>query len=239
MLNQENFKSLICSKWEKLSAIDFNYYDSEKKDSKKLTLIDFKKNLVEVSKNKKIVINSGHFIPNNNDYEDIGKNPSKTWRLGCELIRKLKDNDIDASVSLMLNDIDLTIEARKIIFERYLMIPDKFLKIISKNKLLIDDVFRCGWNNEIIFSEKKLSNRLTHLIQRGKLKKKYVFANNYCVSALVMYFLDLIEHGVDISVFIMPKCAWHNYKNAVDLFEKLNGKKLQHICYLETPNCFL
>lgn len=239
MLNQENFKSLICSKWEKLSAIDFSYYDSEKDDARELSLNDFRKKLIGLAKNKKVVINSGHFIPNNDDYEDIGKNPAKTWRLGCELVKKLKDKKIDGSISLMLNDIDLTSEAKKVIFEKYLRMPEKFLKIINKNKLSTDDIFRCGWNNDIIFTEKKLSNRLEHLIRRGKLKKKYVLANNYCVSALVMYFLDLIERGVDISVFIMPKCAWHNYKNAVDLFEKLNGKKLQHICYLETPNCFL
>lgn len=239
MLNPKNFKGPPCSKWKELNTMNFNYFDSQKKENKTKSPKELKTSLLELKKEKKVAINAGHFIPNNDNWEDIGKNPKKTWQLGCELIETLKNNNLKAKISLMLNDIDLTTEARGILFNKQIEMPKSFLEIMKKSNLSKKNILHCGWNNEEIFTEKKLSNRLDHLIKRKKIDEKYKNARNYCVSALTMYFLDLLDQKIDISIMIIPKCAWANYKKAVDFFEKTNKGELKHICYLETPNCFL
>ncbi|MFW6283663.1 MAG: hypothetical protein ACOC1P_06465 [Minisyncoccales bacterium] len=138
----------------------------------------------------------------------------------------------------MLNDIELTNESRKKVFENNIHLPKKFKEILEKNKLTKEDVLHCGWNKEIIFTEKKLSNRIEHLIRRNKIDNNYEEADDYCVSALTMYYLDLIEQNIDISIFILPKCGWANFERSIKLFKKLNKSKLDHIAYFETPNCF-
>lgn len=189
--------------------------------------------------NEKVVINGGHFIPNSDDYEDIGKNPIKTWTKACQLTKSLKEKGIDVKISLMLNDIDLTNESRKIIFENHMEIPKKYKKIMKKENLSKEDILHCNWNKEIVYTEKKLSNRMEHLIKRKKIGKEYEIANNYCVSALSMYYLDLIEQGIEVHIFILPKCGWNNIKISLDIFKKLKNLKLQNILYLETSNCFI
>jgi hypothetical protein len=238
MLNQNNFKSPICIKWKELSKLDFNYVNSITNKKSVINFKQFSDEILQDLKNKNVVVNGGHFIPNSDDYEDIGKNPIKTWILACKLVKHLKENEINAKISLMLNDIELTNDSRKKVFENHIHLPKKFEEILEKNKLSEKDVLQCCWNQEIIFTEKKLSNRIEHLIRRNKIDKNYEEADDYCVSALTMYYLDLIEQKIDVSIIIMPKCGWPNFERSIKLFTKLNKHKFYHIAYFETPNCF-
>ena len=222
MLNKNNLRIPICSKWEELSKIKFNYQNFEEKMKKEITLECFKEEILKSVKGKKVVINAGHFIPNSEDYEDTGKNPLRTWKIGCELVRYLKSNKVDAKISLMLNDIELITDSRKVIFEKHLHLPKSFSKILNENKLTKKDILRCHWNDDEIYTEKRLSNRMEHLIKRNKLDKKYQKADSHCVSALIMYYLDLLEQGINTSVFIAPKCTHLILEKSIKLFTKFN-----------------
>ena len=216
----------------------FDAWDGKPEKKEQANFKVFSNKVVKYLKNKSIVVNAGHFIPNSDDYEDIGRNPTKTWSLGCQLVKSLKEKNINAKISLMLNDIGLTKKSRKIIFKK-IQLPKKFKRILKKHGLTEKDVLPCGWNKEVNFTEKKLSNRIEHLIRRNKINKKYEKADNYCISALVMYYLDLIEQKIDTSIFILPKCSWQNFQQSINLFRKLNKSKLDHIAYFETSNCFI
>ncbi|MFW6283662.1 MAG: hypothetical protein ACOC1P_06460, partial [Minisyncoccales bacterium] len=92
MLNQNNFKSPICTKWKELSKLDFNYYNSITNKKSEINFEQFSDEILQYLKNKNVVVNGGHFIPNSDDYEDIGRNPIKTWTLACKLVKHLQGN---------------------------------------------------------------------------------------------------------------------------------------------------
>ncbi|MCK5176649.1 MAG: hypothetical protein KAQ92_02900, partial [Candidatus Aenigmarchaeota archaeon] len=151
--------------------------------------------------------------------------------------KKLKDSKIDAKLSLIINDIDLTNESRKNFFDNHIKLPEKYIEIMHNKDLNKNDIQHCGWNKDIIYTQKKLSNRIEHLIRRRKINQKYEEAHDYCVSALIMYYSDLIEQGINVSIFILPKCSWLSLKSSIDLFQKTSKSKLIHRSYFETNNC--
>ena len=237
MLNLKNLKHPICTKWKELCKIDFNAYIAETDKKRSILFNDFSEKVSLSLKQKNVVVNGGHFIPNSDDYEDIGENSIKTWTLACQLVKKLKDSKINAKISLIINDIGLTNESRKIIFDNHIKLPEKYIEHMYNNGLNKTDIQHCGWNNDSIYSQKKLSNRIEHMIRRRKINQKYEEVHDYCVSALIMYYLDLIEQEMDVSFFISPKCAWLNLKSSIDLFQKTSKSKLIHRFYFETNNC--
>jgi len=240
MFNFEYSKKPICTKWkEKHKFINYNFFDSKIYKFGKVRFDEFKDYLKNNCKNKKVVVTGGHFIPNPKDYDHISKNPTKTWVLACETVKYLKNNGIEAKVSLILNDAFLKLEARKIIFANYLKLPKPF-DLIMRNRGLIPekDILSCSFNKDFVFSEKKLSNRTTYLVRRKKVLDKQFQRKSHCISGLISYFIDLFEgENIDVSVIIFPLCCWINTKEAIDLYLKLNNK-LRHICYFQTPNCF-
>ena len=66
----------ICSKWIESSKIDYNFFDSRKKKEATVSFDELVA-VIKKMKKEKIVINSGHFIPDISDPEYMGKNPLK------------------------------------------------------------------------------------------------------------------------------------------------------------------
>lgn len=236
---QNYSKKPICTKWkEKHEFINYNFFDSKTYKLRKIMTPDFKDYLKDICKNKKVVITGGHFIPDPGDYDNVPKNPIATWGLTCETVKELKAHGIEARVSLILNDAFLTSEAREIIFTKYLgRLPNVYRVIMENKGLLPKDILPCSFNNDLVFSEKKLSNRTTYLVRRKKALDRQFKVKNHCISGLISYFIDLDEgHNIDVSVTIFPLCSWVTIKKAIDLYLRLNNK-LRHICYFYTPNC--
>lgn len=240
MLDSRDFKNSLCVKWKKKECqTGYNFLDSGTDRIGSMFFDEmlgyFKKNCI----NKRVVVSSGHLIPNPRNYDKIGKNSLKTWILACKLVKNLNDNDINAKLSLILNDVNLTVDSRKIVFNEYLRLPKSFIEIMKSEGLSPEDhLLCCSFNNDPVFSEKKLSNRTRYLIRRKKTLDKKYDGVNYCLSAFISYFIDLSEQNIDVSVIIFPMCSRINVKRSIDLYSKLNNR-LRHICYFDTLNCFL
>ena len=237
MLNKEDFKNPICMKWKNIN-FDHNFLDTKTDQMAKMDFDSFMKLVAKECGNKKIVVTWGHLIPNIRDYDSVWKNPMKTWLLACTLVGYLKNEGLDAKLSFILNDIDLTIGAREKLFNKFLRLPKPYIEIMRKNWLSPDkDLLHCSFNNDEVFSEKKLSNRTRYLVRRKQILNKKFEGENHCHSALISYFIDLSEQNIDVSVALFPICSRCNIKQSVDLCQKLNPK-LRHICFFETNNCF-
>ena len=240
MLNQEDFKKPICLEWKHLShEFTHNFFDSGTNEIGTKTFNELADYIIKICKNNRIVVTGGHLIPNPRNYDDVGRGPAETWDLACQLVKILQNNNIDSKLSLTLNDIDLKVDSREIIFNKFLRLPRPFMEIAQKNRLDSNkDLIHCSFNGDKIFSEKKLSNRTRYLVRRKKILDKKFEGKNYCHSALISYFIDLVEQNIDASIIIFPICSWINTKQSIDIFNELNAS-FRHVCYFKTSNCFL
>ena len=239
MVDPKYLKKGVCLKW-KVSHIfsQYNFLDSKTGRPDFIETEQFKRYLKDNCQNKRVVITAGHFIPNPNNYDEVPQNPIRTWDLACQTARYLKENGIESKISLILNDTYLKPEARRIIFDNYInKLPRPYSLIMERNGLNFRDILPCRFNGDLVFSEKKLSNRTTYLIRRKKSLGRAFGANSHCVNGLISYFIDLSQNSnIDVSVIIFPSCSWLTTKDSIDLYLKLDNK-LRHICYFYTPNC--
>ncbi len=222
----------ICTKWIESSKIDYNFFDSRKK---KETTVSFDDLLATVKKLKKekIVINSGHFIPDVSDPNYMGKNPLKLWDIACQIAAKF-DN---CYLTVLINDLPLNTEDRK---HMSYGIPPQYAEIMKKYNLGKDRIIFDSANKNCIYAEKRLSNRIDWLLRKTDKLKNYneKEMENYCVEAIVGYLQDIKKQGATISLWLLPKCSHENYLNATKMFDK-NESGLIHLVYLETTNCYL
>ena len=216
-----------CNIWKELSKeIKFNFYEN-KKNSKKINFTKFKKYILENTTEKDlIIINCGHFIPT----EKIGKNPLKTWELGCKLADYLNKNERFSKISLIINDLVISKENRKNI-----ELPEKYSKLLKKYNL---ELLNHSLDNNL-YSEKKCANRYS--IQK-KSKKWNIYPKNtitnYCESAIIYYYRDIIKQKATKSIWITPKCSYNNLINATEKYKKYENKKFKNYIYFTTNNCF-
>jgi len=229
----------ICLKWKVPHIFsEYNFLDSEAGKPGRVEAEQFKRYLKDNCQSKRVVITAGHFIPNPEDYDEVPKNPIRAWNLACQTVRYLKENGIESKISLILNDAYLKPEARKIIFDNYVnRLPAPYSLIMKENGLGSEDILPCRFNGDLVFSEKKLSNRTTYLIRRKKSLERAFGTNSHCVNGLISYLIDLSQNSdINVSVIIFPSCSWLTTKDSIDLYLKLDNK-LRHICYFYTPNC--
>ena len=242
VLDPKDFKKSLCVKWKKERKncqISYNFFDSKTNTVKNISFSELSIYLKKICRNKQIIVNGGHLIPNPRNYDEVGKNSLKTWIIACKIVKNLKYNKINAKLSLILNDVNLTVDSRKIIFDNCSKLPKPFICILKKNALDVEDcLLHCNFNGDLVFSEKKLSNRTRYLVRRKKTLNKQYEGTNYCHSSFISYFIDLNEQNVDISVLIFPTCSKDNIRQSIKLYLKLNDK-LRNICYFDTSNCFL
>lgn len=224
--------SNICTKWVDSSKINYNFFDSHKK---KETTVSFD-DLVEIlqkMKKEKIVINSGHFIPDVSDPNYMGKNPLKLWDTACQIATQFPN----CFLTVLINDLPLSTEDRK---HMSYELPPQFLEILKKYNLDKNRVIFDSSNKNSIYAEKRLSNRIDWQLRKGDKMKNYneKEMENYCVEAIVGYLQDIKKQGATVSLWILPKCSHENYLNAIKMFEKHEGG-LVHLAYFDTTNCYL
>ena len=224
----------ICTKWSSLCKIDFNFFDSNIQEKSTASFEELEKILLK-EEGKKVVVNGGHFIPDTENYNSVGKNPQITWTLACHLVKSLKDNGIDARLTLLLNDLSITPKDR----EKLKMVPPApFLEIMRQNDLKESDLMYNSLYPGDIYTEKKMSNRVTYLVRRTKYMSDYPKLDNHCVSAIIGYLRDIKEQKADIAVWFLPKCSYENYFDAINIFDQVEDR-LRHLVYFETNNCYL
>lgn len=240
VLNPRDFKKSFCTKWKKKDCqINYNFFDSETKEMRNISFDELLNYLKKICKNKQVVVSGGHLIPNPRNCDEVGKNSLKTWTLSCRVVKNLKYNGVNAKLSLILNDVGLMVNSRKIIFDKCLRLPEPFIRTMRRNRLDPEDcLLHCGFNDDLIFSEKKLSNRTRYLVRRKRTLDKQYEGMNYCHSAFISYFIDLNEQDIDVSITIFPLCSRNSIEQSIESYLKLNDK-LRHICYFDTLNCFL
>jgi hypothetical protein len=219
--------------WKKSSNTDFNFYYNGKKSE--TDFLNLKEQLLKTTGN--IVINAGHFIPDINNPNKIGKNPLKTWDMACFLSSVLLKDKRKVNLTLLINDLPLTIEQReKISFK----LAKPYLKILKKYQLSESIVLYDSVNKNQLYAEKRLANRIDYLLRKTKRMSDYTRQelDNYCKLAIVGYLQDIKKQGAKISVWIAPKCSHKNLIEAVEIFNKAEDG-LSHFLYFETLNCFL
>ncbi len=232
-------KNSLCTVWKNLCQIDFNFYESKSRKKMKIPLGELNKVILrEIGKPEGggcVVVNGGHYLPNTETPQKIGKNPLATWDAACGLTLLLKEKGFDAKISLMTNDVGLPAETRK---ELTLNVPLPYTKTMQKYGLKASDLMNYSNKPKEVYSEKKLANRYIHQKQKKKwnlYKKGEV--DNYCSAAFIPYFRDVVKQGADFSVWVMCKCASQNLIKAIELFSDREGG-LRNICYFYTNNCF-
>ncbi|MDD3178152.1 MAG: hypothetical protein PHR26_01405 [Candidatus ainarchaeum sp.] len=61
---------------------------------------------------------------------------------------------------------------------------------------------------------------------------------NYCESAIVYYYRDIIKQNATKSIWITPKCSYINLINATEKYKKYENKNFKNYIYFITNNCF-
>lgn len=238
---QSNKKPEICSKWKELSAsMPHNFIDS-KGAKKRFLEHEFFGYLIDSCKGRKIAISAGHFIPNLKNYDGVGRNPVKTWETACKFASTLKMAGKDVQLTLLSNDILIPKEERPGLFSMYGKLPGPFSEIMEMNGLdarkdLAFYYFN-GNGRQAVFSEKKLSNRMTYWVKRKKTVPEEFWGEGHCQAALLNYMMDFSKRDVGLLACIYPKCSWPNVDSAIGIFEK-TGAEMKIACFYQTDNCF-
>lgn len=218
-----------CGIWKELCKIDYNFYDSKDGKTKKIDQDNIGRILLsQVNENDKVVINGGHYIP----FKTPSKNAISTWKFACDIAKFLSQNNVNVSVSLMVNDVKLREDEKK---KNLLKLPEIYATYINKNNIQITYYSN---SKQEVYSEKKCANRF----ESKKFKKKWDLychtkVNNYCISSTITYLRDIIKQGATISIWISPKCSWHNLIESIELFNQ-HEHKFRNFVYFYTDNCF-
>ncbi len=185
----------------------------------------------------KTAINAGHYIPDLKNWDNIGKNPLKTWEIACILVSELLKNDKKAYVSMLINDLSLSVKDRE---KMSYKLAKPFLDILKKYKLSEKNIIFDLVNKDCVYAEKRMANRVDYNLRKTKRMEKYneKDLNNYCKEAIIGYLQDIKKQDINNSVWIIPKCSHGNLMQAINIFDKAEDG-LNNIIYFETLNCFL
>jgi len=226
-------KKEICSVWREYSKIDYNFFDGRK--TSQIDLEDFKNKVLNLE--GKIAINAGHYIPDSKNWNNIGKNPLKTWEIACGLASELLKNGKEVYISMLINDLSLSTKDRT---KMSYKLAEPFVSILKKYGLSESNVIYDLANKNSVYAEKRMANRVDYNLRRTKKMENYdkKDLNNYCKEAIVGYLQDIKKQDINNSVWIIPKCSHGNLIQAISIFDKAEGG-LNNFIYFETLNCFL
>jgi hypothetical protein len=231
--NPTQARKMICPVWQEESKINFNTYNSlaDKTEQKKFEdfIGDLERRLT--GSEEITVINGGHYIPSVYAPKEIGKNALETWNISCYAAKRLQDKEIDARVSLMINDLPLSAEERQNVSYE---IPEEFKKVAESYGVKI---MNCSTDQERPYSEKRCSNRFSQMEHQKCWQKYPIEMKEHCINAIIFYLRDIKKQGAKHSVWIPPKCSHKNMIKALQLYTKYEGG-VENDCYFETNNCF-
>ena len=226
-------QNITCPVWQEQGNIDFNAYEAKTDTTSNQSLDSFVGDLESRLQGEKqmVVVNGGHYIPNLEYPQAIGKNALQTWETACQIANRLSNRGIDARVSLMINDLPLSPEQRASL--SYEM-PEQLTRIAESYGV---QIMNTQSDKSRPYSEKRCSNRFQQMERNKKILTYPIEMNTHCVNAIIFYLRDIAKQGATYSVMITPKCANKNVIRSLQLYTQYEGG-VGNSVYFETPNCF-